>query len=624
MRSTITVILSLPLFLTGCALNHTAQPIASNGLPIQGSIHGGRQPISGAHIYLLAANTTGYGQPSVSLLNSASTGQADTLGAYVLSDSIGNFSITGDYLCTSGQQVYLYALGGDPGAGANSAAGLIAVLGSCPSSGSFLASIPFIQINEVTTVAAAYALAGFATDATHVASSGTTLAQIGIANAFANAANIANLSTGQANSTMPGGNGTVPQSKINTLADILASCVNSTGPGSLTCGTLFSNAQNSTALNPSDTATAAINIAHNPGANVAALFSAVVPTAPFSPVLGIAPNDWTLALTLTFNGSIVNSNSVAIDANGNVWVRYASGGISHFGNLVKLSPNGTTLANFQVGTNVGVGPTIDALGNVWTASSFALQKFDNNGNLLSGTGFVSNYVQYYLGIAFDKNGNAWTTNSSSGFPSQVYEFTSAGAPVPATQGFMGGGLQSNPSLAIDPSGNIWTAGGSNLAEFNSSGAISPSTGFTGGGLSGSGIAIDSAGNIWVTNGNSISKFLNTGAPVSPSTGFTGGGLSNGSAIALDGAGTPWMANSNSISHLAADGTPLSGSQGYAYDTTVTIGASMAIDGSGNVWLPVSSSNSNTTGAVEELVGAATPVVTPIALGVANNTLATRP
>jgi hypothetical protein len=44
---------------------------------------------------------------------------------------------------------------------------------------------------------------------------------------------------------------------------------------------------------------------------------------------------------------------------------------------------------------------------------------------------------------------------------------------------------------------------------------------------------------------------------------------------------------------------------------------IAVDGSGNVWL-------STNSGVIEIIGAATPVVTPIATGVKNNTLGTRP
>jgi hypothetical protein len=47
--------------------------------------------------------------------------------------------------------------------------------------------------------------------------------------------------------------------------------------------------------------------------------------------------------------------------------------------------------------------------------------------------------------------------------------------------------------------------------------------------------------------------------------------------------------------------------------------SLAIDGSGNVWV-----SNNTGNSVTEIVGAAAPVVTPLALAVKNNTLGKRP
>ena len=41
------------------------------GAALHGMVHGGQQPIVGAHVYLYAANTTGYGNAAVSLLQSA-------------------------------------------------------------------------------------------------------------------------------------------------------------------------------------------------------------------------------------------------------------------------------------------------------------------------------------------------------------------------------------------------------------------------------------------------------------------------------------------------------------------------------------------------------------------------
>jgi len=50
---------SLSLALTGCALTSTATPTSQPGIALTGAVHGGQQPITGAHVYLYAANTTG-------------------------------------------------------------------------------------------------------------------------------------------------------------------------------------------------------------------------------------------------------------------------------------------------------------------------------------------------------------------------------------------------------------------------------------------------------------------------------------------------------------------------------------------------------------------------------------
>lgn len=264
--------LSLSSVLVGCSGNSTGpDPLAmAPGGTLRGTLRGGQQPIVGAHVYLFAAGTGGYGTASVSLLNSSATGHSDATGAYALTDGSGNFSITVDYNCTANSQVYLLALGGNPGAGVNSAVGLMAILGNCPAATTFSSSL-FIAVNEVTTIAAAYAFAPYATDPTHVGSSGTTLALQGIANAFANASNLVDTASGTALTETPANNRTAPQARINTLGNILAACVNSTGPASTGCSTLFANnlSGGSSGTAPADTAAAAINMAHNSGSNIA-------------------------------------------------------------------------------------------------------------------------------------------------------------------------------------------------------------------------------------------------------------------------------------------------------------------------------------------------------------------
>ena len=184
------------LSLTGCAASFdpaTSRPSLAETGAVSGTAFGGRQPVSGARIYMLQANNTAYaGQgiaassanASTSLLTSCDG--SDAIGFYVLTSASGAFNLNGHTAaCTSGEQVYLLSLGGKPdGVNTNTAAGLMAVLGTC---GTDFSSSTTVNMNEVSTIAAAYAMAGFATDATHVGYSGSALGRTGISNAFASA-----------------------------------------------------------------------------------------------------------------------------------------------------------------------------------------------------------------------------------------------------------------------------------------------------------------------------------------------------------------------------------------------------------------------------------------------------
>ena len=272
---------------------------ASGLKPLQGLVNGGRsQAIVGARVYVLQVNTAGYDNPSISLLTSATGNLSDSIGYYVLTGEYGGFSIAGDYTCTFGHQVYLYVRGGNSGGnGANSSIGLMAPLGACPAAGNFTSTEPFVFVNAVTTVAAAYAMVGVAIDPTHASGPSVSDATTGMAKA----ADLVCVATGMANATLPSDPHTkVPQSKINTLANILSACINSSGSTSTSCTTLFAYTRGSAATKttPDDTAAAVINIAHNPGANISALYG-LQPEAggPFQPNLGSVPADFTISLT---------------------------------------------------------------------------------------------------------------------------------------------------------------------------------------------------------------------------------------------------------------------------------------------------------------------------------------
>jgi len=240
---------------------------------------------------VLEASADGYGKGSVSLLSVATGIPADAISYYALRDRYGGFSIAGDYQCTAAREIYLYARGGNSGGdGSNAAIGLMALLGTCPKAGNFDATKPFVILNAVTTVAAAYAMAGGAVDATHVSDSAGSAESM--------AACFATVATGFTN---PGllrqQNGEETRCKIHTLANILSACINSNAPDSAGCRTLFANARGGSATGaaPGDTATAAIRVAQNPHVNVAALYG-LQPrgSAPFTPALESAPSDFRL------------------------------------------------------------------------------------------------------------------------------------------------------------------------------------------------------------------------------------------------------------------------------------------------------------------------------------------
>jgi len=640
------------LVLAGCSggsfggLNQTEAlhaPGTKAGARLAGSVHGGQQPIVGANVYLFAANTTGYGSASVSLLTSGGNTTQDSSGGatngdyYATTAADGSFSISGNYTCTANSQVYAYVLGGNPGAGINPSAGLMAALGNCPVAGNFLGTVPFLSISEVSTVAAAYAMAGFAVDATDVSSSGTPLAQVGIANAFANAANLASMATGAALTTTPAGNGTVPQAEIDTLANILAACINSDGTvtdvssNPTPCYTLFTSATSDGTLSgvqPTDTATAAINIAHHPGANVASLFLLTAPTSPFVPVLAVQPNDFTVALTFT-GGGLDLPNVVAIDGAGDAWISSSDAAAT---SVIELSSVGAILSGAGGYTGGGLvapwGVAIDGFGDAWVTSSTgnSVIEFSSSGSILSGvSGYTSEDMSGPTGIAIDGSGNAWIANSVG---NAVTELSSVGTPLSGSTGFVSVDLSRPTAIAIDGTGNTWiaNAGGVSVTELSSTGTVlSGATGYTAGGIYGPGsVAIDSAGDAWVANqyGNgslsagSVTELSNTGTVVSN---LTGSGLQYPGTIAIDGAGNTWVADqSNTIVEFSSVGVAVSGTSGYLTGS-VNRPYDVAVDGSGDVWITIPQSN-----AVAELVGAGIPVVTPLAVGALNNTLGSQP
>jgi hypothetical protein len=158
------------------------------GIAFHGKLMSGQHPVANAAVQMYAAGSGGYGAAATPLSGTVNTAVD------------GTFSIADDYTCPANDSpVYLAAQGGSPAAGgaggaSNPALVLLAAVGSC----SDIDASTMVTINEVLTVAAAYALAAFLGPNAQIGSSATN--SQGLQNAFANVANLVDPASG----TSPG------------------------------------------------------------------------------------------------------------------------------------------------------------------------------------------------------------------------------------------------------------------------------------------------------------------------------------------------------------------------------------------------------------------------------------
>jgi hypothetical protein len=373
--------------LTGCGMSGgtgtNAASLAQAGGPavMQGRVHGGNNPVTGSTItiYTVGMNTPSSG---VSGYGSGATALATTT-----TDSTGSFSFgttkANTYKCPSGSPyAYIVASGGNPGLASGTVNGditLMAALGSCPAGSTLVGTFPYLDINEVTTVAAVWALQQFMappatgnTNAPNIGAPNTSYsnglaspnnisvesAVIGMQNAFATANMLVDVSSGASPNTNVA-YATPESAKINTLADII-----NTDPSSdNTCSNLFTAATPS-GTTAADTTQALWYIAQNPITNLTTLYGYVGGTAaPFLPDLKAPASD---ATTASFNDATVAINyapvsggapvlgaafGLAIDAYGNAWfgnqglaaVSAATPSAAVAASIAELGPNGAAL-----------------------------------------------------------------------------------------------------------------------------------------------------------------------------------------------------------------------------------------------------------------------------------------
>jgi hypothetical protein len=464
-------VVAVPLaLLGGCALTSSGPTDTAMGA-FSGVVHGGQSPIQGStvNLYVTPNAATGYGQ-AATLIGTSST---DASGAFTISPSATSSN------CPAGQQAYITAAGGYPSGSpalANNSVLLMAALGDCAN----VSASTYVIVNEVTTVAAGYALSGFMTTsangslfqanvsapAANNAATGTMSAAAGLPHAFLNAASLANYATGAANTQTANitvgattVNGSVPANEINTLGVILQGCVNAT-TGNALCSSLFSFTPSISGVAPTNTLQSMINLARNPYPSAAAmdastgLFSLVTGiSAAFQPVLSAAPPDWSLAIV--YKGTpLVGPYDLTIDANDTVYQ-----GASASATIWGLSPYGVATPAFTAGTGTATRQlAADSLGNVWVTNNgaFVYQYSAGSGGAPTTTTWTSGLADSY-GVAVDKAGGVWFADATTANASNIYGLAySAGNYAPAYTATAPGGFEP-VELTIDANQNIWSS-----------------------------------------------------------------------------------------------------------------------------------------------------------------------
>lgn len=590
----------------------TPSPSPTPVTSISGQVEGGLGPISGAQVTLYQAGPNAYGA-GAAVLGSATA------------DSSGKFAI-GFTPPAETSLLYLVALGGNGGAGSNASIGLMSIAGFSA------APLTPVKLNELTTVASQWALAQF-TDSTGQQIGAPLSNAAGLENAAEQAFdNLVDPTTGAPATFLPSAaecsSGLPPTNcdgldRIDTLANIIAACVQSAGPSATlpscaaatnACDILLACSGTSAG---GTTLAAAHAIAINPSGNVSQLFAAQGSGAPYQPALPAAPEAFEIALQhFPLAASFSNPLGIEADSRGDIWI--ANSGQR---SVVKLSATGRWLGNFAPAAakfNAPYSIAIGANDEVWISNSggSSVTELDSEGALIANRSPAGTNIMQPYGIAFDQAGNLWTANFGNNSVSELLAFddyTTGANYAPVNAVFNG-----PAELAIDSGANVWVSNfnGNSVSELTASSAYAAGLNFASAQAlfnAPLGLALDAASNVWVANYNGLSvseltagSDYGTGFSISPAA----AALDELSSLKFDSAGNLWVANlaEGTLSELFA-GCSSTSCSGVSFDppgADMNSPGSVTVDAAGNIW--VSSSGNN---AIAEFIGLAAPTGVPV-------------
>lgn len=518
--------------------------------------NGSRRSLDG--VVQSGGTATVRGLPNATVrLYQASTA-APALLASTTSDQDGAFSISIEDIEAGGTMYVTAELG--------NGVSLIAVIGE---------EFPdFVTVNELTTVAAAFAFAQFL-DGTEIG--GDALA---LSIAAGMSANLAAVGTGESSDVLlssPNGDESNSLRSTRSLANLVAACVDLP---TTHCPTLFNLTTPPGGSTPTNTAQALVNLARNPSVNVTAIFDQARVVERYQPALEMQPDAWTLAVKVNDTGSgnapFGGTANTVFDDNGYAWINNntVQGTSVSTMNVIVLKPDGSPadggdgIATSPVtgggvlGAGFGISRSVQD-GTIWVGN-FGWGR-DNPGPEGNGDGSVSHFAadgtpispktgydggtDRVQGIVADHQGNIWTANFGNdklvvfrdGDPNQpvaadvpCHPFGIAvGADGTAWLSTIGGGLPNEHEDPCDRNATVshWRLDGDTLTMLSETEV----------GDENKGLDIDVDGFVWVASGgdDTVYRLDQSGTVVGA---FQGGGIDGPWSTRIDDAGNVWVAN----------------------------------------------------------------------------------
>ena len=433
---------------------------------------------------------------------------------------------------------------------------------------------PYVRINEMTTVASAYAMAQFF-DGKEVF--GEVLPLQVAAGMFRNLAAPDRGEVSQVLVRAPNADQTNARRLMATLSNVLASCVRGgEGDG---CSRLFNATGSATTLE------AAIAISRKPANNVRQIFALGNAVQPFKPALQAsqgpdAPNElmrldaFTVAVKVNRTQSrpgkeacpFGGTGNLVFDDRGYAWItnNVVQGTTKSANCFAVLKPdgspadgkNGTPKSPLSGGGVLGQGFGIgrDPSGNIWAGNfgwggdnpAGSVSKFSSSGKPLSPApnGFISN-LNRVQGTASDQSGNIWMASYGNnriqlfpaGNPNTDYPYYADENTEPF-------------HIMIDNSGAAYVSytGTSALSKFTkgANGLLLQATAHVGStptaDANPKGIGLDTTGHVWVAAGEESKVYLYDSNLAPIGNGYTGGSIVGPWGLSVDSNDNVWVAN----------------------------------------------------------------------------------